>query len=90
MNIEKMKKERLLALKHAYDQLIIALNQPLPKNKAGKIEVDPEKMKNALLAYEAASDVSDKILKQMMELMEEDGTLVKKKKVSKALSPESR
>ena len=87
MNLRKVKEKRIKSLQNAYDQLVGVL-----ESKYDTDENEPEKRLASLRAYKQAAEDSDLILKMIIDLMEEEGEIVKveaKKKESR-LSPESR
>lgn len=84
MNLDKIKKKRIKSLENAYHELDKMLNVKMDPNL-----LDPEKRKAAASMYKLAAEDSDHILKQLQELMIEEGELVVKKKSNMmALSPE--
>lgn len=65
MDIQKMKKKRLDALHKSYAQVMKAMEKPLDVN-----EVDPEKLKISVSAYDTAREVSSNILEEIQVLQE--------------------
>ena len=60
-----MKKKRLDALHKSYAQVMKAMEKPLDVN-----EVDPEKLKISVSAYDTAREVSSNILEEIQVLQE--------------------
>ena len=65
MDIKKMQQKRLDALQKSYAQVMKAMEKPLDVN-----EVDPEKLKISVSAYDTAREVSSNILEEIQYLQE--------------------
>ena len=86
-------KDRVKALKQAYDQLLLALTEPVDMK-----EVDPEKRKTAMAIYRLAQEDSRKIFDELTELEglvlvtveEADIIALNKETKHTGLSPEQR
>lgn len=65
MDIKKMQQKRLAALEKSYAQVMKAMEKPLDVN-----EVDPEKLKISVSAYDTAREVSSNILEEIKFLQE--------------------
>ena len=65
MDIKKMQQKRLEALEKSYTQVMKAMEKPLDVE-----EVDPEKMKISISAYDTAREVSSNILDEIQHLQE--------------------
>lgn len=86
MNLEDIKKRRIKSLTNAYNELDKMLNSKIQTD-----EVDPERRKVAASMYKQAAEDSDYILKQLQELLVEEGLIEpEKKKNTVGLSPEQR
>ena len=65
MDLKKMQQKRLEALEKSYAQVMKAMEKDLDVK-----EVDPEKMKISISAYDTAREVSSNILEEIQYLQE--------------------
>ena len=65
MDLKKMQQKRLEALEKSYANVMKAMEKPLDVH-----EVDPEKMKISISAYDTAREVSSNILEEIQFLQE--------------------
>ena len=65
MDLKKMQQKRLEALEKSYANVMKAMEKPLDVH-----EVDPEKMKISISAYDTAREVSANILEEIQFLQD--------------------
>ena len=65
MELKKIQQKRLESLEKSYAQVMKAMEKPLDVH-----EIDPEKMKTSISAYDTAREVSSNILEEIQILQE--------------------